>query len=1433
VSKFVGIIVGTVAVVAGIAITVLSGGALVGVAAMLVSAVITAGSGMLLSGIGTLISGSGSSTQSQQPGFTTTTRNPISAFVEGYGQFIIGGTVVHLNEFGDSDKYLDMVIVLAARACQAVDTLLFDGQPVQMSTGGGAFTGIGDSFTPLQQTVGINHITRVKDVVTVTMAAAIPLLNPGDKVIVKNISGDHTLNGTFPVESVGGGGTIFTYINGGNPAIVDFEGDVRTLWPDYGRKVHMEVLLGDHTATFPGMISGTANDGDTTDLIVNSNNPWTADHKLLGKCCVFLRLHYNDTYFSGGLPQISFLMRGAKDVYDPRTSTYGYTENAALCIADYLSNTSYGFKATYGTEIPLTPLIAAANICDETVALAIGGFEPRYALNGKFDLNVKRGEVLQNMLTACAGRLTYQGGQFIIWPAAWNGSSPAPSPSLGAMSGPFRWKSTVSIRDLYNGVKGTYICPANNWQASDIPPYAQDSTHGYASGPAWSGSTVYVVGNIVQYAGVGYIALISATGHQPDVSPTYWAPHYQDANLTADGGDRRWLDIQLPFTISASTAQRLCKIELLRRRHQGTGTFRYNMAGYGITTMDVISMTIPYMGWSGKLFEVLAHRFTLDKQSDGGNEVTLLGTEIDVQETDASVFDWSDTEELTPQGYQQPAVPDARQPAPPTGLTLESDESTVVVTPQGLADAIVVTWTEPTDGYVLNGGHMEIQYELIENYSDGTLSATNGALAIVGTGTVWTSDMDGETIAINGVPYAIGIVTDNTHMTLATNFLGTTGAGLLYVIAFGSAWIGLPSVNASVTKVVINGVIDAEQYNVQIRSVNAGGTPSAWVVAGPVTATGANAPLPLKPYAESYAFAPHGFGFKLSQIQGSSGTQSIAISGQQPVNVLSATLEAPTIDPYAVVTTNLANNILTGSQIAQVFPVDALGKYGPGSNFTQFETTAPTQQVSFTCTFPTGAVKYEIFIGGNLDTLIGQGIQTVGSATLVINAIASTGYGPPDPKSVKYHATGRRTIHAGIAISAVISSTSTGVLIGIPSPAAADQFAGRYLIVVGKSGLPTTQIFSIIPITHNDTGSPNCSLTVPFPLGSLVGAGDLVLIGTAATAVTSTSITDNGFVSPFAPGGLAPHTEIGQMVMVLYDPTGASIPGDQVKATDNSTTGYTTTPWRIAPGIGTVFITVEPTLRASVVTAEQPNSVAPVLSTTGNTPLVSIPAADLQGYVALVQLRAQDANGNDSDEAGDGFRMMYIVPTPGSGGSDGEYLIPVTTISTTLAAAITTTTATTATLASATGLPSIPFLITIGTECCLVTARTGVNVTAMQRGYNNTIPATHASGAAATVLTAAPDISQGLMQELPVAGNITLLPPVDTTITKAWTLDTRQDATGGWAIFPTTGYTGTRPGTAGDPVTWDSSPLMKYFVNFVTRAAGNVDVTGGSGPFSL
>lgn len=984
-SKFIGIAIGAAEIATGALLEIFTFGASTPLTMFLISS----GAGMLISGIGTLLSGT-------VHGTSTGTRNPIAPWNVVYGRAKVGGTLVYFNEFGDNNKYLDMVFVLACHPSKSFDALLLDGQRIRLDSNG-------CSFTPTQQTVSIVSISRTNDVVTVQTASAITDLQTADSIQIKNVSGsldsDKTFNGIFPVTVIDA--THFSYINGGLARTLTGTGQATTLWPNYKAKIHAEWLLGNHTATFPGMLNGTPYDGDPGNLVTFGSNPWSDAHKLLGRTSVFLRLHYNDTIFANGLPTISFRISGKNDIYDPRASavsnilqrpttllngwggnahvgayeegvdqgynfgldsgttrgyqnpgsavdgdlttnasavilhnhTYagcvwqfaslpaspvpgtlylnilsavnpfsftgrsagiwyslnngtswtqvyntpdhpqawdsiplspttdtsqlqvmaftdahddmghyvydvqlstgpgtsnangtGYTENAALCTADYLCQPTWGFKARYGIDVPLDRLIVAANICDELVPIAAGGTEPRYACNGGFPLSLKRGEVLQNLLTSCGGRITYQNGQFIIWPAAWMGigfptppfppgpgqsvawavpaaagpgqltfghggtglfdlctgsasSNPAskggaasgaagytvsrglgqtdnglvfgqfrvdgglpanavisaiypvvivgythdvssgcfveygtgmhtdsrvavtstnfpgaplttsffgqltgasigtdlalldainirvqlttslfgdhvvdqvgagnpamavyyhtpdgnpvgPFPGaseiLAIASGPFRWREKVAIRDLYNGVKGTYISPANNWQASDIPAYAQDSKHGYMSG-----------------------------------SPLY---PFGDANLAADGGDRRWLDIQLPFTISCPCAQRLCKVELMRRRQQGTGTFLFNLAMYKTTVMDVVQMTLSILGWTNKLLEISAHRFTLAKENQNGTEVVRLGTEIDVQETDPSVYEWSTSEELTAEGFQGNSSGDVSTP---------------------------------------------------------------------------------------------------------------------------------------------------------------------------------------------------------------------------------------------------------------------------------------------------------------------------------------------------------------------------------------------------------------------------------------------------------------------------------------------------------------------------------------------------------------------------------------------------------------------------------------------------------------------------------------------------------------------------------------------------------------------------------------------------
>lgn len=71
-------------------------------------------------------------------------------------------------------------------------------------------------------------------------------------------------------------------------------------------------------------------------------------------------------------------------------------------------------------------------------------------------------------------------------------------------------------------------------------------------------------------------------------------------------------------------------------------------------------------------------------------------------------------------------------------------------------------------------------------YATGTVAATHGGTAIVGTGTAWLADMAGNGwISINGYPYQIAAWTDATHMTLAAPFAQATASGLPYSVTYG------------------------------------------------------------------------------------------------------------------------------------------------------------------------------------------------------------------------------------------------------------------------------------------------------------------------------------------------------------------------------------------------------------------------------------------------------------------------------------------------------------------------------------------------------------------------------------------------------------------------------------------------------------------------
>ena len=398
---------------------------------------------------------------------------------------------------------------------------------------------------------------------------------------------------------------------------------------------------------------GTASQAADSDLVSDSSK-WTTNHRLRGVCYVYVRLKWNSEVFTQGIPNISAVVKGKK-VFDPRTSVTAYSNNWALVIADYLTDTSLGVGHTYAlaySDLDSTALQAAANICDENVVLNPSGTEKRYTVNGVILSDVAPGDALQQLIFAGAGFCGYIGGKWFIHAGAYR--TPTVTLDEGNLRGPISIKTKTSRRDTFNAAKGIFTSPENNWQPADYPPIT-------------------------------------------------------NSTYESEDGERIWSDFEWPFTTSNASAQRLSKIALERARQDITVQLRCNLSAIQVQAGDNVMINNSRFGWSGKVFEVVTARFVPEEQ-DGA---LALGYDLELRETASGVWDWNDGEETTIDLAPNTNLPNPRVVAAPTSLSLTSDASTTSLQADGsVIPRVLVGWTAPADEFALSGGSIRVEYKL-------------------------------------------------------------------------------------------------------------------------------------------------------------------------------------------------------------------------------------------------------------------------------------------------------------------------------------------------------------------------------------------------------------------------------------------------------------------------------------------------------------------------------------------------------------------------------------------------------------------------------------------------------------------------------------------------------------------------------------------------
>lgn len=419
------------------------------------------------------------------------------------------------------------------------------------------------------------------------------------------------------------------YANDGNPLLFDVNGDA--INGPYAGRLRVAKYYG------------TASQVADANLIRATEGGWTHSDTLTGVAYLYVRLHWNATVFQGGIPNITAVLKGKNDIYDPRTATTGYSSNSALCLANYLCDPVYGVPVDYATGIDETALIAAANACDETVTLADGTTELRYTTDGALLSSAEPQELIGLLLGAMHGRLVYDGETWKIIAGVYQ------SPTLtftddDLRAGP-RIQTLTSRRDLFNAIKGTYVGPANFYQKADFIPY-------------------------------------------------------EPAAYAVLDGETLWKDAELPLTSSGARAQRIVKIDLQKARQQIVARMPCKLSAWRAMAADTIGWTSSRYGWSAKPFEVASCRFAVE-DSPGG---PILAVDLELRETDPSVYDWLSSESGSYDPAPNTNFPDARTCLPASNLRV-SESLYVARDGGGVKCNVRLAWDASPDAFVVSGGY--------------------------------------------------------------------------------------------------------------------------------------------------------------------------------------------------------------------------------------------------------------------------------------------------------------------------------------------------------------------------------------------------------------------------------------------------------------------------------------------------------------------------------------------------------------------------------------------------------------------------------------------------------------------------------------------------------------------------------------------------------
>lgn len=470
------------------------------------------------------------------------------------------------------------------------------------------------------------------------------------------------------------------------------------------------------------------NNSQLADTFAISEIPeWTVDHRGQGVAYVYLTMTWDVNKYPNGIPNFSFWVDGKK-VMDVRDSTTKWTANPTLFVYDYLIETPLG--AGVRTEyVDTTDFSTAANICEEFVTTS------------NLDMNILSVDTTNDLLTLQGETLMFLIGDRVQ----------LQSGTIGGLSGatnyyiiPYQRQGTPRVKlatSYANALEGTAIDLTSGTtgvlRKNGEPRYQAGGVVLGQQSPAdnieeiltsYAGTLIYSGGKFKTLAGsyrtptiyldesdlCGSLSVQTKvskqnrfnriqgvyTGQMNDGNPADYPIVKNDTYATQDG-ELLATSYDLPYTQRPHTAQRLAKIQMEDFRQEIRFSAPFKLSAFKLQVGDTFYFTFTRHGWTNKVFEVKSWKISV---ADGAPVI-----EMSCKETASTIWDWNSGDETAVDPSPNSSLPSVFNVSPVTSLSVNPQEISTATGDKTYK--FTLSWLEPNDFYVKNGGKYEVQFK--------------------------------------------------------------------------------------------------------------------------------------------------------------------------------------------------------------------------------------------------------------------------------------------------------------------------------------------------------------------------------------------------------------------------------------------------------------------------------------------------------------------------------------------------------------------------------------------------------------------------------------------------------------------------------------------------------------------------------------------------